>query len=292
MKSNTDTSASNPNIISSSKSAVHQDYYEPHYYKDPGFPVIFHRDIKYSTELFIPHWHQNPEILYFAEGRAEIAIGTDRVCAESGDIIIIPSNALHSIDSAETVSYYCLIPDLEFCKSFGISPEDIDFTHQIHDEALNAKMDTIIDEFRRRDNYYKPTILSEIISLLSYTARHHSVVSVPVEKAQTAKFEIVKKALMYINGHYSEELTLDAIAGHVGVTRYYFCHVFKQLTNMTPVNYLNYIRCRRAKELIAQNGFSVGRAAEECGFSNLSYFTRTYKKYNGCPPSHDMRNEE
>ena len=291
---------SNPNIISkditdtpSSGTVVKTDYYEPHYYEDPTFPVIFHRDTKDNLQVFVPHWHQNPELLYFTKGSASITIATEVVSASEGDIIIIPSNALHNIAADNTVEYYCLIPDLEFCKGFGIAPDAIDFIHKIHDINLTKKMDTIITEFERQAEYYKPIILSEIVSMLSYTARYHTAPSpVCLGKTHAAQLEMVKKAFLYINKHYFEEITLDSLADYVGVTRYYFCHIFKQLTDMTPVSYINYIRCKKAKELLSSKGQSVSQTAEQCGFSNLSYFTRTYKKYNGCLPSKDMRSSD
>lgn len=43
-------------------------HYEQHHYEDPKFPVLFHLDTLSESMVFVPHWHQNLEILYFLEG--------------------------------------------------------------------------------------------------------------------------------------------------------------------------------------------------------------------------------
>lgn len=265
--------------------------YEAHFYGDPSFPVIFHFDTVDNQISVIPHWHPSPELLYFTEGEAAVFLDTEILSASPGDIVIAPSNCLHKIVSDDYAKYYCLIPDLEFCRRFGIEPDSIDYIHRINDKNMNVKMDAIIAEFDRKEKYYRPMILSEIISLLSYAARHHTTVSpVRLSKSQAARTEMIKKAFLYVDMHFSENITIDSLADCLGLTRYYFCHIFKQLTGMTPVSYINYIRCRKARGLLSSGECaSVSEAAELCGFSNFSYFTRTYKKYNGCLPSEDMR---
>ncbi len=283
----------NPNILSKQEKPAKNDYYEAHHYDDPNFPIIFHLDTVDSQMNFVPHWHQNPELLYFKEGTARVSLDTEVLEATVGDIVIAPSNYLHKIAADSRTRYYCLIPDLEFCKKFGLEPDSIDYVHKIHDKKLNDKMDLIINEFENKKSYYKPIILSEIISLLSLAARCYTAGSpVRLNKKQAARTEMIKKAFSYVDMHFSENITIDSLAGYLGLTKYYFCHIFKQLTEMTPINYINYIRCRKAKGLLSSGKcLNVSDAAEQCGFSNLSYFAKTYKKHNGCLPSHDMKKE-
>ncbi|MBR6603969.1 MAG: AraC family transcriptional regulator, partial [Clostridia bacterium] len=48
-------------------------------------------------------------------------------------------------------------------------------------------------------------------------------------------------------------------------------------------------RCKKASELISE-GLSVSEAALKCGFSNMSFFTRTFREYIGCLPSKFNKN--
>lgn len=276
--------------IHKNKNKEQTDFYERHHYDDPSFPVIFHFDTLKGGQRVIPHWHQNPEILYFVEGNAKITLNSEAFEASVGDIVITPPNYIHTHSTDSRAKYYCLIPDLEFCKSFDIEADSIDYIHHIHDDALNRKMDIIVSEFENKENYYKPVVLAEIISFLGYAARHYTDASPsPLSEKKAAHTEMIRKTFAFIENHYYEALTIDSLAEQAGLTKYYFCHIFKQLTGMTPISYINYIRCRKAKKFLTSNAkYTVGETAELCGFSNLSYFTRTYQKYNGCLPSQDL----
>ena len=60
---------------------------------------------------------------------------------------------------------------------------------------------------------------------------------------------------------------------------------------MTVIEYVNILRCKEAKRLISE-GQSVSEAAIASGFNNLSYFTRTYKKYVGELPSSNKKTDQ
>jgi len=66
---------------------------------------------------------------------------------------------------------------------------------------------------------------------------------------------------------------------------------FKQCTNVSIFEFLNSHRCSEAKKLLRQE-HTVSEAAFACGFENLSYFSRTYKKYIGVLPNKTKRQYE
>ena len=76
-----------------------------------------------------------------------------------------------------------------------------------------------------------------------------------------------------------------------GLSKYYFCRVFRAVTGMTSVEYLNIYRCTRAEKLLKTGRFSIAEAAEEAGFSSLPYFYRIYKKVMNTLPSQALPEE-
>lgn len=264
--------------------------YEPHYYANPKFPIIFHYDTVRRGVGVYPHWHENMEFLYLVRGRLRVDINTETVYASSGEIVVIPTGAIHLISSeTETAEYHCLIVDRDFCERYGYDLDEIFFDRVVCDEALNAEYDHIIEAFSAQKEYYQPEILSFVLSFLVRLARSHSVLPPAAENnAQSGQLAMVKKTFLYIEKNYQKELTTDILAENVGFNKYYFCHVFKKITAMTPVAYINYIRCRKARELLASGRANAGEAAAQCGFENLSYFSKTYKNYIGELPSETM----
>ena len=262
--------------------------YEQHYYEDPKFPIIFHRDIIVQKEVFVPHWHQSIEILYFLEGNAVVMADTEEIKVEAEDVVVVPPNALHKISctSSRTV-YYCLIVGWEFCEAMGLPMDYLCFKRRITDVLLCKKIADLALEFEQKQEYYKTRILSQTLDIMVLIARKHSAESAfLLSDRQCVQLEKIKKVFRFIEQHYAEDLTLLRLAEHVGFNKYYFCHIFKEFTGMTPVEYINYIRCRKAKEYLSAKGCNVSETAALCGFDNLSYFTKIYKKINGELPSH------
>ena len=60
---------------------------------------------------------------------------------------------------------------------------------------------------------------------------------------------------------------------------------------MTPVTYINLLRCYEAKKLLKTNKFTIKEVSEKCGFFNYSYFAKTFKKHIGVLPSECMKKQ-
>ena len=63
-----------------------------------------------------------------------------------------------------------------------------------------------------------------------------------------------------------------------------FRRMFKEYTGRSPIEYRNDIRLSRARAMLLSREFNVAETAEICGFSNLSFFIRLYKKRFGHTP--------
>ena len=95
---------------------------------------------------------------------------------------------------------------------------------------------------------------------------------------------MVKMTIKYIRDNYSNKLLLEQIATNVYTDKYSLTREFKKVTNQTIVNYINSLRCKKASEMI-KDGERVSEAARKNGFTNMSYFTKTFKQYMGVLPS-------
>lgn len=88
----------------------------------------------------------------------------------------------------------------------------------------------------------------------------------------------------YINAHLDRDIKLADIAELVGVSQYYFCHLFKQSFGITPHQYLIQQRIEQAKLLLPNRELSLAEIAQECGFTDQSHFTKHFKRLVGITP--------
>ena len=94
----------------------------------------------------------------------------------------------------------------------------------------------------------------------------------------------IKNAIVYMEMHFKEKLTLEAIAAEAGYNPTYFSELFAKLTGETYIEALTKLRLGYAKTLLA-NGFSVSDACFLSGFGSLSNFLEVFKKNCKMPPS-------
>ncbi len=87
-----------------------------------------------------------------------------------------------------------------------------------------------------------------------------------------------------LNNTYNHPWTLDLMAGycHLGKTR--FSTFFKELTNLSPIEYLNRLRIGKSMEMIKRDNVSITDIAYSSGFSSVQYFSNVFRKINGASP--------
>ncbi len=92
---------------------------------------------------------------------------------------------------------------------------------------------------------------------------------------------LIKRAVQHINDHYDKKITLDDIAGYVGISKYYFSVLFKKEKDITFSSYLNTVRIEKAKQLLKNPQITINDVVYEVGFNDPQYFSKTFKKYVG-----------
>ena len=97
------------------------------------------------------------------------------------------------------------------------------------------------------------------------------------------KPEYVSDIQEYIDSHYHEDITLDGLAQHFSINKYYLQKIFKQHIGLSPNEYLTRSRLAVAKQLLRTTGDPMIRIAEEVGYT-ASYFDNVFKKYEGITP--------
>lgn len=264
-----------------------QNAYESNLFPDPAFPLIFHCDTLRLHDEFMIHWQDNPEILYFIEGEAEVTSDTQHETCHTGDIAFFNCTHLHSVRPLSSVCrYYCLITDRDFLEQQGIPAGDVDICLKIADGMLHEIFEQVVREMLNRENYYKTAVKAQVLTLFSHLFRHYRQQGYTTP-AQDKRLAMVKDAIRFIQENFTEELSIDQISSATGFSKYYFCRGFKEVTGRTVVEYLNFVRCTHARRLLASGRYNVGESAERSGFSNLSYFAKTYRRYMGVLPSQE-----
>lgn len=247
---------------------------------DNGIPIYYHHDI-ITPEYNHPNWHNNIEILYITEGHGSVLCGSHNYEASKGDVFVVNTNDIHSVTSKTLMKSTCFIIDNNFCITNGIPVENIEFTTQIKDKELSVLCEKLIFELDNSSEFQSAGVRCALLNLMLCLTRNHSQPSTITNSSN----ESMKLAMGYMKAHFNQNITLDKIAFESGLSKFYFSREFKNVTGLTPITYLNILRCNEAKRLLKKNKYTVHEISEMCGFLNDSYFSKTFHKHTGMLPS-------
>jgi len=257
--------------------------FEPHIVRQKNLPIIYHWDMLHKAGVL--NFHENPEVLYILEGSGRVLCGEDTVPVQAGDTVVIDCYAAHRIIPDEEIRYFCLIIDRSFCKYHSIDPWLLHFTPLIHSDAATERMERVMAACRGEEPFLDAVIKCTVLELLVFLCQGHSAPKSDAAMDEDAAVGHVRTALEYIKKNLGKKLSVDEVAEHVGLSKYYFLRIFKRVTGYTMTRYVNMIRCEYAKELLESGKHSIKEVALLCGFENYSYFTNVFKAYSGVLPS-------
>lgn len=134
------------------------------------------------------------------------------------------------------------------------------------------------------DSYVRDMEIHQAISFLLTAAMkdcwntdsHH------IQQATNLRIEPVRQ---YLFSHYKEKISLEELSSRFFISKFYLSRLFREQYGMSVSDYILDLRIRHAKELLRFSALSLNEIAEQCGFYDLPYFSRTFKKAEGISPS-------
>lgn len=242
--------------------------------------------------------HEAIEIKYFYEGTTTLLIGTETVVAQAGDVIVINPYEFHAtVDLGDEQSKYCRImvepaffanmdatmPDLRRILLSGQASFHTQFRENTQMAGIILR---VAEEMQARGPHYRIAVRGLMLELLALLLRYGMKDTNECSSREQAirYYAVVEPALRHIRDNYAQRCTVEELAELCKVSKYHFCRVFKDITGVTALQYLNKYRIRIAETLLENTNKSIGEVARTCGFEDESYFCRCYKKYIGTTP--------
>lgn len=102
---------------------------------------------------------------------------------------------------------------------------------------------------------------------------------------QHKDLSVIKKAIDYINEHYTKEIRLDYLASICDISPSYFSKLFKKVMDRNLSTYVNSLRIDRAKFLLSKTNKPVINIAYDVGFDDCGYFIKIFKRFVGLTPN-------
>lgn len=280
-----------------------------------AFPIGCYYDAL-AVEPVAWHWHEELECAFVTEGSCTFLIGAQRCTLQEGEGIFIIPGIIHAVadplfDQTMTKPSECRLHSMCFHpRLVGGSPESaiwqnyvqplvddlttpylhldpkIDWQRQALNAIEQAWQDCVMDkpgyELLVRNQ------LSHLLWLLS--SNREAAKSRPSEKA-IRDGERIKTMLNYIHTHYDGELDTAAIAQSAVISISECLRCFHNTIHITPIQYVKQYRVQRAAQLLATTDRKIADIGRQCGFQEMSYFSKVFREIMGCGPREFRKNE-
>lgn len=98
----------------------------------------------------------------------------------------------------------------------------------------------------------------------------------------------IARAIDWLKLNYAAPIRVDELAGRVQMSTPTFNQHFRQLTSMSPLQYLKWLRLNEARRLMLNEHLDVSTASYKVGYESPSQFSREYSRFFGAPPKKDI----
>lgn len=102
--------------------------------------------------------------------------------------------------------------------------------------------------------------------------------------SQSVLHREIETVKQYIYEHYSEELSVDALAQSVYMAPSYLSHVFKKETGQNISKFIKTYRMEKAREMLENTHNKIVNISYAVGYPNVSYFCQSFREYFGISP--------
>jgi AraC-like DNA-binding protein len=259
------------------------------------------------------HSNEGLEFTYLAKGKTAFDVDGKKYKLSKGSFTITRPWQIHSVgDPNVSASCLCwLILDVKVRRPnqewkwpewLILSPEDFECLTQLlrHNEQPVWEADKeIIRVFNKLSELVEhngPTesktkvklyINELLIAVMEMLQRE----KIPLDKNLSTTHRAVEMFLSSLQQHANHQWDLNSMAEQCGISRSQFSNYCKQITNMTPIEYLVYCRLDIASKLLVENPeMTVTDIAYECGFNSSQYFAVIFHSRRGATPS-EFRNK-
>ncbi len=261
------------------------------------FPIEFHHVSPSHPQHSMPiHWHVEFELIRVLQGNLLLKIDEQELELSESSVVFIPAGAVHAGVPENNCVYECIVWDMNMmmgksdsCNKFvrKISNQEVELKSNILNLCNNIHQIAwkLFDTFSQKRAGYELVIQGALYQLIGevFIQEYYSEVSSHTPR-DLKRIVQLKHVLEFIENSYTNPITLQDIASSVNMSPKYFCRFFQEMTHRTPIDYLNYYRIERACYELLTTDQSITEVAYSCGFNDLSYFIKTFKKYKGITP--------
>jgi AraC-like DNA-binding protein len=256
---------------------------------------------RFRFSSFNVKWHAHPEyeIIYFKKASGKILVGNRLYTLLPGELTMIGPNVPHLfkeeslLELPQGADCYVIHIAKDFLTESGTtfrefieikslferSESGISFSGKTRTEAARILM-----QMDKKNDEERVIMLFQLLYILARSVNCEILNTEHASGLDTLHSERGRRVYKYILDHYTDDISLEALAAEVNLTKPALCNYFKLRVKKKYSEFINELRCDLACRLLCETDYGVAQIGFMTGFRNLSYFNRKFLEYSGCTP--------
>ncbi len=259
------------------------------------FPLEYYFVNELHPRYSMPHhWHNETELLCILQGEFTILLDGEEFHLKQGDVCYIPAGVMHGGEGVDCV-YECIDFDAprllhepplvrQYLHDLENGTRQVQYMYNRNQVGILKCTSRMFASARKQEKGWEMLILAGLYDFYGTVIQNEYFEPVKEENSSRANIRRIHVALEYIAQNYARAISLQELADTAALSKQYFCRYFRMATGKSPIAYLNYYRIERACFLMSNKNLSVTEIAMECGFNDINYFIRCFKKCKGVSP--------
>lgn len=248
-----------------------------------------HMELHGSDYISCPlHVNTELEIIYVRSGKVHIIYdGAEYDLTEGKAMLILPCR-VHRFFPNENVdatvlmfSYQLATETLGNFLNFSAA-SDVFNVDEALGRYIDSLLETVKDKIEVTDNFLVPGIYYAFMN--AYFVNNRFIAC--------RKNDIIQQVINMVALETDDMLTIEKIAGKLGITRRALSDTFTHQTGMKLKNFMRDICLERATNMLMYSNLSVTEIAYKCGFGSIRNFNRIFQQRYLCTPSEYRKNND
>ena len=213
-------------------------------------------------------------LVYVIDGYAKYIYKNRTVHAGPDTILYLAKNSTYHTVSYSDIPYHYIIITFHLDREIEL-PMDI-ISSPIHKKRLLELFQQIVKaNFTKAHGYifYIRSLVQQLI--------YHIIQENLHSNSSTTYMQAV---IDYVEDYYGNKISIDALSKIARLSTSHFRKKFKEIYGIAPLDYVNCLRVEKAKDLLRSELYTQSEIATLCGFENVCYFNKVFKKYTGTTP--------
>ena len=243
-----------------------------------------------TTSALPPHWHDEYQVILTEYLLGEYHYRRARHLTPIDSLLLIhpgeihSAQGLHDLRPAAPLRTMFIHPRLfqSLAQNADIRLPQMPFfsTDTLQDSHLFHRFRRLYETLEGAASTLEQDVSAQ--SALTHLMQHHARESVAFPTTGREKGGL-KRVLDYLHEHSAENVALETLAAHAGLSPFHLCRAFRREFGLPPHRYQTQLRVERAKVLLRQ-GMPAAQVAVEAGFSDQAHLTRQFKQQVGVTP--------